>query len=126
MAQILGLGGIFFKCADRAKLTAWYQEHLGMQLSEHGSIEFFARDLPKGAYAVWGPFVDDTEYFLPSQKEFMINLMVDDVEGVLERARAGSAEIVGEIEEYDFGRFGWFVDPEGNKIELWQPLGDES
>ena len=126
MAKVLGLGGVFFKCANKEALTTWYSEALGMQLSEHGSIEFSLDDLPAGSYNVWGPFLGDTEYFLPSRKDFMINLMVDDVDGVLERARAGGAEIVAEIEDYDFGRFGWFVDPEGNKIELWQPKSASS
>ena len=82
--------------------------------------------MPPEAYTVWGPFKDSTSYFEPSEKEFMINLIVDDLEGALAQAKEGGATIVGEIEEYEFGRFGWFVDPEGTKVELWVPLGSES
>lgn len=122
MANVLGIGGVFFKCKDRAALIDWYERHLGMQHNEHGGIEFSLQAAPKSGYCVWGPFSEDTEYFAPSKKEFMINLMVDDVAGVLKKAQAGGAEIVGEIEQYPYGEFGWFVDPEGNKIEIWSPL----
>lgn len=121
MAKVHGLGGIFFKCKDPKKLGAWYAEHLGINVSEWGSAEFPVTEQPKNGYTVFGPFANDTDYFKPSDKEFMINLMVDDVPGVLEKAIAGGAKPAGEIEEYDYGVFGWFIDPEGTKIELWQP-----
>lgn len=122
MARVLGIGGVFFKCGDREALTDWYRQHLGLSVSEWGSVEFDLGSLPEGAYSVWGPFDQDTEYFAPSDKQFMINLVVDDVEGLLARVAEAGAEIVGEVEEHDYGRFGWFIDPEGNKIELWEPL----
>ena len=121
MANVLGIGGVFFKCNDRDTLTAWYEQHLGFNIGEYGGTEFRTNTLPDSAYCVWGPFRGDTEYFAPSTKDFMINFMVDDLDGVLARAEAGGATLVGEVEEYDYGRFGWFLDPEGNKIELWQP-----
>ena len=78
-------------------------------------------DLPAGGFQVWSPFNEDTSYLNPSEKGFMFNLIVDDVAGVLDRAREGGATIVGDVEESEFGTFGWFLDPDGNKVELWKP-----
>jgi predicted enzyme related to lactoylglutathione lyase len=78
----------------------------------------------KAAYTAWGPFSKDTRYFLPSEKPFMINYRVDNLEKLLEILKKEGVETVGEIEEYDYGKFGWILDPEGNKIELWEPKDD--
>ena len=125
MAEVKGIGGVFFKCRDRKALCAWYAEHLGLEISEHGAVDFPVAELPPDAWTVWGPFKAETRYFEPSDKPFMINFIVDDLEGVLERAERGGAERVGGIEDYEYGRFGWFLDPEGNKVELWQPPAAE-
>ena len=77
--------------------------------------------LPGGAYSVWSPFKQDTTYFAPSDQSFMINLIVDDLDGCLARVAEGGAEVMPDREDAEFGRFGWFLDPEGNKVELWQP-----
>lgn len=123
MARVVGLGGIFFKSADPQALGDWYRRWLEVPVEHpHGAI-FRARDMPEGGYSVWGAFAADTRYFDPSPRSFMFNLVVDDLEGALAQVREGGAQIVGEIEEYEYGRFGWFVDPEGNKVELWQPPG---
>lgn len=121
MARALGVGGVFFKCDDRQALGAWYSKHLKLPLSEHGSAAFNFSELPDGAVCVWGPFEADTDYFRPSDKQYMVNLIVDDLDGALAQVVEGGAELAGEIEEYPYGRFGWFIDPEGNKVELWQP-----
>lgn len=121
MAKVLGIGGVFFKCSDKEGLGAWYAEHLGVPLGEYGGADFDVSRLPGNAVCVWGPFEEDTGYFDPSAKPFMVNLVVDDLDGALAQVAAGGAEVVGEVEEYDYGRFGWFLDPEGTKIELWQP-----
>ena len=122
MARALGIGGIFFKAREPAKLAAWYGEHLGFNIDGgFGGSVFLPVDQPSGGYTVWGPFDDDTDYFAPSTQPFMFNVVVDDLDGALEQVRQGGAELVGEPEDSDFGRFGWFVDPEGNKVELWQP-----
>ena len=121
MARVLGIGGVFFKCGDTEKLTAWYEKYLGMSVNESGGIEFPLELLPDTAYCVWGPFRKDTDYFAPSGREFMINLVVDDLEQALEQVVAGGAQQIGEIVRYEYGRFGWFLDPEGNKVELWEP-----
>jgi len=121
MAKALGIGGVFFKCRNRQKLASWYKDYLGLSINELGGSNFDFKKLPGGSYCVWGPFDSTTRYFDPSEKEFMINMIVDDLEGALYQVTEGGAQVVGEIEEYSYGRFGWFVDPEGNKIELWEP-----
>ncbi len=125
MAKALGVGGVFFKCQDREAMGAWYAKHLGVPLTDHGSAPFNPVELPEGSFCVWGPFEAATDYFEPSQNPFMFNLIVDDLEGALAQVVEGGAEQAGEIEEYPYGRFGWFIDPEGNKVELWQPAPPE-
>lgn len=120
MAKVLGLGGVFFKTADPAALIAWYNEHLNTNMNEWGA-QFPIQQLPSGAYGVFSPFKESTDYFAPSTQNFMINLVVDDVEGCLERVRAAGATVMPDIDKSAFGIFGWFIDPAGNKIELWQP-----
>ncbi len=121
MARVLGIGGVFFKCRDRARLAAWYADALGFAINDFGGAVFARDDLPPAAYSVWGPFDPDTDYFSPSRKGFMLNLIVDDVDAALAQVVAAGGRQVGAIEDYDYGRFGWFVDPDGNKVELWTP-----
>lgn len=127
MAKVLGLGGVFFKSQNREDLAAWYEKWLGFSMEPNKSSSFPAEQLPPGAISVWSPFAADTDYFDPGTKQFMINFIVDDVDSVLARAKEGGGEIVGDVEEYEYGRFGWFMDPEGNKVEVWQcPPADAS
>lgn len=121
MARVIGLGGVFFKSKDPDALKQWYIDHLGAPATEDPGIAFPIADHPADGYAVFSPFKAETEYFQPSTRDFMFNLIVDDLEGVLKRVSDGGGTIVGEMEEYDFGKFGWFLDPDGNKVELWQP-----
>jgi predicted enzyme related to lactoylglutathione lyase len=123
MAKALGIGGVFFKSADPKKLTAWYVEHLGFVPEAYGGARFLPDAVPQGGCTVWNPFNAGTDYFAPSTKDFMLNLIVDDVAAALQQVAAGGAQIVGEIADYDYGRFGHFIDPDGNKIELWEPKG---
>jgi uncharacterized glyoxalase superfamily protein PhnB len=120
MAKVLGLGGVFFKAKDPEKLGAWYKQWLEIPVEPWGAV-LTHDNLPKTAYNVWTPFKTDTDYFAPSTATFMVNLVVDDVDGCLERVREGGAEVMDKIEDGEFGRFGWFLDPEGNKVELWAP-----
>lgn len=121
MARALGVGGVFFKSPDPERLLSWYAEHLGFERGAEPGIRLRPTDLPEGSYLMWGPFSQDTAYFSPSTKPFMLNLIVDDLAGALKQVAAGGAEVVGDVEHYDYGSFGWFVDPDGNKVELWQP-----
>lgn len=126
MARILGLGGVFFRSDDPQRLTEWYATHLGLQIDDFGGVRFDPRTLPADAHTVWSPFKSTTEYFNPSTRQFMLNFVVDDVDAALRQVAAGGGKVVGNVEEYDYGRFGWFVDPDGNKIELLQPAPTKS
>ena len=85
------------------------------------SVEFQPSTVPPNGFAVFSPFPANTDYFAPSKRDFMFNLIVDDLDGALGQVHLGGGQVVGEIEEHEYGRFGWFIDPDGNKVELWQP-----
>ena len=121
MAKILGLGGIFFKCQDPEALAKWYQQWLGMDPAFPYGLSFKPEAVPANAWHVWGPFKQDTDYFNPSDKPFMFNLMVDDLDAMLKQIEPSGCQIMAETERGEYGDFGWFIDPEGNKVELWQP-----
>ncbi len=123
MAQVKGIGGIFFKTKDPAKLQAWYEEHLGIVPDAEGYISFKWKqvDNPDDQYTIWGPFPEDTTYFNPTTVPFMINYIVDDLDGLLAELRAKGVRVDDEVADLEYGRFGWAVDPEGNRFELWQP-----
>jgi catechol 2,3-dioxygenase-like lactoylglutathione lyase family enzyme len=121
MAKVLGVGGIFFKSPDPAKLYAWYHKWLATSPDFQHGLTFMPDTIPPGGLTVFSAFKQDTTYFDPSRRDFMFNLMVDNLEEALAQVREGGAQIVGEIERYDYGDFGWFIDPDGNKVELWQP-----
>jgi predicted enzyme related to lactoylglutathione lyase len=128
MKRVTGLGGVFFKAQDKAALTKWYCDRLGLGAEEYGKM-FQWRDVEKPenrGYTVWAPFKDDTKYFEPSTKPFMINFRVDDLEGLLAALRQEGVQVVGEIQDEENGRFGWILDPEGNKIELWEPVDGDT
>ncbi|NRR29144.1 VOC family protein [Oxalobacteraceae bacterium] len=123
MAKALGVGGIFFKSKDPKALLAWYQTHLGLPSESSEYVSFTPAALPEGSCTVFSPFKADSAYFSPSKREFMFNLIVDDLDGALAQVKTGGAELVGGTQDFDYGRFGWFIDPDGNKVELWQPSG---
>jgi len=120
MAKVLGLGGVFFRSEDPEKLGDWYARWLGVPVEHPWGASFQPADLPGKAVGVWAPFKQDTDYFA-SDKTYMFNLVVDDLDGALAQVKEGGAEVVEKIEEMEYGRFGWFFDPEGNKVELWEP-----
>ena len=130
MKKVTGIGGIFFKCRDAKSMNAWYQQHLGFKAlsDEEQSMMFEWRDTEdpsQKGYTVWGPFKETTTYFEPSGKDYMINLRVENLVDLLRQLKEEGVEVVGEMEEYEYGKFGWIMDPEGNKLELWEPV-DES
>ena len=126
--RVLGVGGVFFRSGDPVALGDWYSEHLGFQTEKWGDtcgVSFAPADMPANAFTVWSAFAVDTEYFGDSGQAFMINLVVDDLDAALANVEAGGAEVLEQREEHDFGRFGWFVDPAGNRVELWEPPESE-
>ncbi len=122
MDHVTGIGGVFFKTKDKKKLLAWYKEHLGIEADEYGSKSFnWMEESGEKAFSVWGPFKEDSDYFDPSTQPFMVNFRVRDLDGLLAHLKSKGIERIGKIEEYPFGRFAWILDPEGVKIELWEP-----
>jgi predicted enzyme related to lactoylglutathione lyase len=127
MKHVLGIGGIFFKAHDPEKLAAWYQRHLGLDVEEYGGVTFREgavadESAPKRqAYTVWSPFAADTDYFAPSEKPFMVNFRVADLDTLLAKLRAEGVMVDERTEKSEFGYFGWASDPEGNRFELWEP-----
>lgn len=112
-----GIGGVFFRSPDPDGLRAWYAEHLGIDTESHGPT-FTAKD---GDQTVWAPFAADTDYFGSQEQQLMVNFRVRDLDAMLAQLRAAGVEVVDRVEEYEYGRFGWASDPEGNRFELWEP-----
>ncbi len=124
MARVTGIGGVFFKSrGNHAELAAWYQAHLGMPLQEWGgAVLRWPEDAGSdGGLTVWHVAEADTGWFAPSDSSFMINYRVDDLEALLANLRAAGVEIVQGPESHENGVFAWILDPDGNKLELWQP-----
>src|SRR5437764_9140120 len=122
MERVTGIGGIFFKADDPKKLQARYQERLGIMPDKDGYVSFHWRESnnpERIGYTVWSPFPRDTKYFDPSPSPFMVNYRVENLDRMLEQLRKAGAKVEDRIEEYEYGRFGWVMDPEGNCIELW-------
>jgi len=124
MKRVTGIGGVFFQADDPDKLYQWYEKHLGIQREPHGHgamMHWRENENPERRGAtVWARFEKRTPYFEPSRAPFMLNYRVDDLEALLEALRAEGVTI-DKHEDSDYGRFAWIMDPEGNKIELWEP-----
>lgn len=126
MKKVTGIGGVFFKCKDPKAVNEWYKTHLGFETTPYGtSFEWMDKDNPeKKGTTVWNPFKQETNYFEPSEKEFMINYRVENLEALVEQLKNEGVTIVDKMETYDYGKFIHIMDPEGNKIELWEPMGE--
>ena len=125
MAKVTGIGGVFLKCrGDSAALAAWYQTHLGLPLETWGgAILRWSDDKAEDqGLTVWSLADKDSQWFSPSDSAFMINYRVDDMDALLAQLRAAGIEIVGGPESHENGKFAWIMDPDGNKVELWQPM----
>ena len=120
--RVTGLGGFFFKTKDPDRIKKWYGKHLGIPVDQYGWTFWWKDNEGKKCSTQWSPFKDDTTYFKPSEKQFMMNFRVENLKELLAALKKEGVTIVGEIEEYDYGKFGWILDPEGNKIELWEPV----
>lgn len=124
MGKVIGLGGIFFTCDDPQAINQWYVRHLGLPVAEYGTL-FKWRDADNPSQertTVWATFGKDTDYFAPSPKAFMINYRVDQLESLVEQLKRDGVTVVDEITVYEQGKFVHILDPEGNKIELWEEI----
>ncbi len=122
--RVVGIGGIFFKARDPDALRAWYRDHLGLAIADWGGVAFepmSASPAGRQGTTVWSVFPAQTSYFEPSTSPFMINYRVEDLDAVLASLRAEGCHVDERVESSEFGRFGWVSDPEGNRLELWEP-----
>ena len=125
MAKVTGIGGVFVKTRnDKDALVAWYQKHLGMPLeSWGGAILRWPDDRAEdGGLTVWSAADNDTKWFSPSESSFMINYRVDNLDELLDQLKQNGVEIVSGPESAENGKFAWIMDPDGNKVELWEPM----
>ena len=122
--KVIGIGGIFFTSKNTEKIKEWYAQHLGLATDQWGStFEFRNAHRPEEInYLQWSPFQEESDYFFPSKKEFMINYWVQNIEGLVEKLKAEGVNVLDEITHYDYGKFVYILDEEGNKLELWEPI----
>lgn len=124
MPSVLGIGGVFFRAKDPAALAQWYATHLGLPVSPHWAGAVLPLQHPSdspNAHVVWSPFKADTTYFGRPENTFMVNFRVDDLDGLIAALRSAGCTVDEKVERSEYGAFGWVTDPEGNRIELWQP-----
>jgi predicted enzyme related to lactoylglutathione lyase len=123
LKRVTGIGGIFFSANDPVALRAWYRQHLGIDVQEWGGTTFTWADSaghPTRGTTVWS-ISADAGHFAPSRSTFMVNYRVDDLAGVLRSLREEGCHVLEKTDDSEYGKFGWVIDPEGNKVELWQP-----
>jgi len=122
--KVTGIGGIFFKCKDPKKMNAWYAKHLGIPVSDWGAMfEWREKDNPKKeGYTVWSTLPCDVEDFTQSEKDFRINYRVENIEELVKELKKANVTITDEITDSEYGKFVHILDPEGNSIELFEPL----
>jgi predicted enzyme related to lactoylglutathione lyase len=124
MKRVTGIGGIFFKAQDPVALRAWYQKHLGIDVQSWGGAAFLWQDdegKPTGGTTVWNIGSAEGNYYAPSTAPFMINYRVADLHALLAALRAEGCNVLEKVDDSEYGKFGWVMDPEGNKVELWEP-----
>lgn len=122
MKRVTGIGGIFFKSADPKRLGAWYREHLGLEVNEWGGAVFqWGGAGSEPGVTIWSLFGNDSDKMAPSSAPFMLNFRVDNLDMLLAALRSEGCHVLDDTEASDFGKFGWVIDPDGNKVELWEP-----
>ncbi|MCL4812769.1 MAG: VOC family protein [Vicinamibacteraceae bacterium] len=124
MKRVTGIGGIFFKARDAAALRAWYRRHLGIDVQEWGGAAFTWTDedgRPAAGSTIWNISPKESEYFAPGGAAFMVNYRVADLHALVAALREEGCHVLDKLEESEFGKFAWVIDPEGNKVELWEP-----
>ncbi|HEY4117766.1 MAG TPA: VOC family protein [Byssovorax sp.] len=124
MTRVTGIGGVFFKARDPKAIQAWYEKHLGVPTGPGGIVFTWGGDGSAPGQTIWAPFANDTKYFGPSAQSHMVNFRVADLDALLAELAKEGVEIIPERSDYDFGRFAWIVDCEGNRVELWEPKGE--
>ena len=124
MGRVTGIGGVFFRCKDAAAQRDWYRDHLGLQTDPYGTNFAWrqADNLDAKGFTQWSPFKEESEYF---EGQFMLNYRVEDLDGLLKSFEDSGVEVIGEVTEESYGRFVHIRDPEGNRIELWEPNDTE-
>ena len=123
MKRVTGLGGIFFKSKDVSAIKNWYRDHLGFQTTDWGATFVWGdSDSNNICRTEWSPFKDDSNYYAPSTLPYMINYRVHDLRALIDALRTEGVTIAGELQEFDYGKFAHIMDPEGRKIELWEPI----
>lgn len=123
MERVLGVGGVFLQFEDREKMARWYRDHLGLPVDEAwwgAALPLSTDEDPGGSCVVWGTFADNS-YFGGGAQRFMVNFRVEDLDKMLAQLRDAGCDVLDKVEDSEFGRFGWVTDPEGNRVELWQP-----
>ena len=124
MNRVTGIGGIFFKANDAQALQTWYKRHLGIDVQDWGGTAFMWSDSegkPTGGMTIWSVAAQDSDNFAPSESTFMINYRVEDLHALITVLKEEGCNVLEKVEESEFGKFAWVMDPEGNKVELWQP-----
>jgi len=119
---VYGVGGVFLKSPDPARLKAWYSRHLGMTMNEHGTLFRWSTPEQRPGVTQWSVFSEKDDYFAPSQARFMVNYCVTDLDALVARLRQEGVTLLDKVETYDYGKFVHVLDPDGNKLELFQPL----
>jgi len=125
MARVTGIGGVFFKSnGDNKALARWYENNLGIALEDFGGavLKWPGDQAEDGGLTVWHVAEKSSEWFAPSQSSFMINYRVDDLTGLLEQLKANGVEVLQGPESHENGKFAWIMDPDGNRVELWEPM----
>jgi len=120
--RVTGIGGLFFKTKNPKALKEWYKKHLGFNTDDYGCTFWWTDENGNKSSTQWSPFKEDTQYFEPSKKAFMFNYRVENFYELLKVLKEEGVTIVGEVEEYDYGKFAWILDSDSNKIELWEPI----
>lgn len=124
--KVTGLGGIFIKSENPKNLKSWYSENLGLDTDEYGHMFKWLKleDPKKVGHTQWSIFDAKTDYLNPSKKDYMINFRVEYIESLVEQLKENGMELIGKIESFDYGKFAWVMDPDGNKVELWEPVDE--